>query len=353
MPERCPGCDGADFGAEGYCETCGQRRPAGEDHSELDLGEVAGVTDRGRRVHRNEDALGLAVRPDCTVAVVCDGVGSSTRPDAASHAAVDAALPALLAVLDRDGVGGRGDRRRHPRRPGRGRAGRRATAGEQPAELDVRLRGRPSGRVTVGWVGDSRAYWLPADGPAECLTTDDAVPGRFAAEPPPAAAPADAAVDPAVDPASTVDAAASAAGDVDGAKAAAPAATAVVAPLAELPENAGALLRWLGADAPDTEPHLRTLTPTGPGRVLVCSDGLFRYSPPTPGSAEAAPAGAPLASAQALVQLGPGRGRRGQRDGRRPHLSPREQQCVSSPLSPPRCSRTSTCRPAGRPWMPW
>src|SRR4051794_38632534 len=55
VPERCPGCSCTDFGAEGYCETCGQRRPAGEPHSEFDLGELAGVTDKGRRHHRNED----------------------------------------------------------------------------------------------------------------------------------------------------------------------------------------------------------------------------------------------------------------------------------------------------------
>ena len=26
-PEACPACGGAEFGPEGYCEACGQRRP--------------------------------------------------------------------------------------------------------------------------------------------------------------------------------------------------------------------------------------------------------------------------------------------------------------------------------------
>jgi hypothetical protein len=43
--------------ADGYCETCGKKVPAGDDHTEIDLGIVAGVTDRGLRHHRNEDAM--------------------------------------------------------------------------------------------------------------------------------------------------------------------------------------------------------------------------------------------------------------------------------------------------------
>ncbi|MBO0871074.1 MAG: zinc ribbon domain-containing protein, partial [Micromonosporaceae bacterium] len=57
--QRCPGCGGSDFGAEGYCESCGQRRPVAPPHSELDLGAAAGVSDRGHRVARNEDAFAL------------------------------------------------------------------------------------------------------------------------------------------------------------------------------------------------------------------------------------------------------------------------------------------------------
>src|SRR6266508_3965951 len=72
--------------------------------------------------------------------------------------------------------------------------------------------------------------------------------------------------------------------------------------VAENPQGA-ALVRWLGADARDTEPHLHTFAPPGPGRVLVCSDGLFRYRPVVADLAAAMPDGAPLETARALVQL--------------------------------------------------
>jgi serine/threonine protein phosphatase PrpC len=55
---------------------------------ELDVGLAAGVTDRGLRHTRNEDAMALAatMSPDgpAAVAVVCDGVSSAPRADEAS-----------------------------------------------------------------------------------------------------------------------------------------------------------------------------------------------------------------------------------------------------------------------------
>ena len=74
--------------------------PPTPDHAEVDLGTAAGVTDRGLRHQRNEDAMALESEqtPDglVVVAVVCDGVSSSLRPDEASRAAAQAALPVLL-----------------------------------------------------------------------------------------------------------------------------------------------------------------------------------------------------------------------------------------------------------------
>jgi serine/threonine protein phosphatase PrpC len=112
--------------------------------------------------------------------------------------------------------------------------------------------------VTVGWVGDSRAYWLPEDGEPACLTTDDSLAGQLAA---------------------------------------------AGVPVAEAPQAgpATALVRWLGADAGDTTPHVVTFAPDGPGRVLVCSDGLFRYRPAAADLAEVTPAKSPLDTARELV----------------------------------------------------
>src|SRR5258707_1191758 len=81
--------------------------PSSRDHAEVDLGPAAGVSDRGLRHHRNEDAMALAAEqaPDgpAVVAVVCDGVSSSARPDEASQVAAQAALPVLVAAVQAGG----------------------------------------------------------------------------------------------------------------------------------------------------------------------------------------------------------------------------------------------------------
>jgi serine/threonine protein phosphatase PrpC len=256
-PTACQSCGGTRFDDD-YCESCGQRRSAGLDHRELDLDMVAGVTDKGLRHQRNEDAMGLGVARGIHVGVVCDGVSSSNRPDTASHAAVDAATPALLAEL------GEGTEPAEAIVTAARAAQAAATlaAGSDPgtnppACTFVCAVVQPD-RVTVGWIGDSRAYWLPDEGEPVCLTEDDSLAGRMAA----------AGVD-----------------------------------AAEIPHAgaAVALMRWLGADASDTEARTATYTPTGPGRVLVCSDGVFRYVPAAPDLAAITPAKSPLDTARHLV----------------------------------------------------
>ena len=95
-----PGGSARGITAEGYCGSCGRKVPSGRDHSELDLGLLAGVTDRGVRHTRNEDAMALATADTpggpVAIAVVCDGVSTSPRPDDASLAAAQAAVRALL-----------------------------------------------------------------------------------------------------------------------------------------------------------------------------------------------------------------------------------------------------------------
>ena len=74
--------------------------PSTPDHAEVDLGTAAGVTDRGLRHSRNEDAMALGSEQTLSglvvVAVVCDGVSSSRRGAEASYVAAQAALPILL-----------------------------------------------------------------------------------------------------------------------------------------------------------------------------------------------------------------------------------------------------------------
>ncbi|PWU44141.1 serine/threonine protein phosphatase [Micromonospora globispora] len=255
----CGGC-GAKVPGGGYCDSCGRRRSVGRDHAELDLGGLAAVTDRARRP-RNEDAVAIGRVAGATVAVVCDGVSTSTRADTAATAAVESAIEELL-----DALRGGADPAEASRRGARAAAvAARGAAG--PADRDT----PPSctyvsaivagDAVTVSWIGDSRAYWL---GPDEALLTlDDSLRARVAAGLP------------------------------------------VPAVLAEEDPRSPALIRWLGADGDQEDAHVVTVRPSGPGRIVVCSDGLHHY---LPGAKDLAAAVSglpptPLAVAQGLTRL--------------------------------------------------
>ena len=46
---ECPFCQSAQITPDGYCEACGRKLPSSRDHTEIDHGMLAGVTDRGLR----------------------------------------------------------------------------------------------------------------------------------------------------------------------------------------------------------------------------------------------------------------------------------------------------------------
>ncbi|MGH3997844.1 MAG: PP2C family protein-serine/threonine phosphatase, partial [Pseudonocardiaceae bacterium] len=133
------------------------------DRVEVDVGFAAGVSDRGRRHHRNEDALVLrgvgmgSGEPSAAVAVVCDGVSWSARPDEASEIAAEVGAEVLVTALHCAGDPAAATRTAvHT-------AGR-AVAGL--AHVNETARGAPActfvsavitgGAITMGWVGDSR-----------------------------------------------------------------------------------------------------------------------------------------------------------------------------------------------------
>jgi len=277
----CRFCPGGVVGPDGYCESCGRKVAAARDHIEADLGLVAGVTDRGLRHLRNEDAMALAVVPGATgptaIAVVSDGVSDSSRPDEGSLAAVRAALAVLLAA-----AGSGGDQAAAAQRAAAAardavtalarppRTGTRPEATE-PASQDGPAATYVSavvtaGAVTVCWLGDSRAYWLDAGSGAAArpLTADDSLATQLVA-----------------------------AGVLTEAEALTSA-------------HAHVVTGWLGADASDVAPHVASFTPPGPGVVLVCSDGLWNYEPEAAGlAARALPTALsdPLAAARALTEF--------------------------------------------------
>ncbi|WP_443334741.1 PP2C family serine/threonine-protein phosphatase [Streptomyces sp. CCNWLW230] len=275
-PKVCVACRAGRVDDDGYCENCGHAQPRERDHMEQESGPVAAVSDRGLRHHRNEDAfsVGCTALPDgtpATVAIVCDGVSSATRPDDASLAASRAAGESLLTALPRG---------THPQQAMHDAilaashavnalADEPATAREQAPHQNApacTLVGAvvASGLLVVGWVGDSRVYWVPVDRstPPARLTEDDSWAAQMVA-----------------------------AGLMSEAEAYAD-------------ERAHAITGWLGADAYELEPHTASFKPDRPGVVVVCTDGLWNYAESAEEMAEAMPldaAARPLHSARVLV----------------------------------------------------
>ncbi|MEV7138245.1 protein phosphatase 2C domain-containing protein [Streptomyces tauricus] len=272
----CVACRAGQVDRDGYCENCGHAQPRERDHMEQELDAVAAVSDRGLRHHRNEDAFTVSATalPDgspAVVAIVCDGVSSATRPDEASLAASRAANESMLAALP---CGTHPQQAMHDAILAAAEAVNSladpATSAHDhqphvnaPACTLVGAVVTPT-LLVVGWVGDSRVYWVPVDrsAPPARLTEDDSWAAQMVA-----------------------------AGLMNEAEAYAD-------------ERAHAITGWLGADAYELEPHTASFKPDRPGVVVVCTDGLWNYAEGAEEMAEVVPPDAadrPLHSAQVLV----------------------------------------------------
>ena len=250
---QCPVCSldestppGA-ISAEGYCESCGRKVPSGRDHVELNLELLAGVTDRGLRHPRNEDAMALATTETpagpVAIVVVCDGVSSSPRPDEASLTGAQAAVRVLLTSIrrgdDPDEASIAAVRQAHEAMAILGSPSRAPSATYISAIIGTDA-------VTICWLGDSRAYWLATESDSKRLTRDDSLAEEMVAQ-----------------------------GELTEAQA-------MASPQAHV------ITRWLGADVAVPQPHVARFEPPGRGIVLVCSDGLWNYRPEAAGLAELA-----------------------------------------------------------------
>ncbi|NKZ05938.1 protein phosphatase 2C domain-containing protein [Actinomadura latina] len=312
----CTGCGGAAIDADGYCENCGLRQPAERDHVELELpadgrpAPAAGASDRGRRYSRNEDALALAAHAAGIVAVVSDGVGSSQRPEDASRTAADTGAAELVARLDAGEDPE--DATRHAALCAAAAVAALATSPSDAPSCTYVSAVTRGASVTVGWVGDSRAYWLSADGAAE--------PGEPGENGENGATGPDAAEAAEVSTGDMAELGASRRLTEDDSWAAFMVAEGSLSEAeAEAHPNAHVITAWLGVDAGEVRPHVATFRPAGPGTLLVCSDGLWNYFPaaadlaallaggpahPAAGGAGGAPdpAADPLGAARTLVR---------------------------------------------------
>jgi serine/threonine protein phosphatase PrpC len=238
----CPRCGELADDDDQYCEACGAPLAPPTDRTarggppEVDAGSAAGLTNPGLVKAENQDALFLRRTEHGLAAVICDGVSTSLGAATAAQVACTAAGKALSAHAGSDAPG---------------RSMRSAIAAAQTAVLTVPW---PAGaefaapactivaalwdgvRITVGSLGDSRAYWVGPRGTV-ALTSDDS----WARE--------------------QVDAGLLSPEDAIG------------------HWRAHQITRWLGADAPDTAPNLTVFAPDCPGRLVLCSDGLWNYAP--------------------------------------------------------------------------
>jgi len=240
----CPSCGAPLQPGDRFCERCGARldepkEADGDLRVELDLGTAAAVSDQGLVHHRNEDSFHLEAADARNVTVVvCDGISSASAGNVAARDAARAAGAVLSRAMADPG---------NDPRDAIVEAIKAAVEAVIQVEWTTRVkRVDPSctlvsavcrnGEITVGWVGDSRAYWFDADD-ARQLTIDDS----FAEE--------------------------------------------GIAKGLLTPEQAAkspflhSITHWVGPDAPERPPRLVELRPERPGRLVLCTDGLWNYAP--------------------------------------------------------------------------
>lgn len=240
------GAPAAEADEEGYCLRCGRRdgnRSAPvevTDHMEQEIAkDFAAVGDLGLRHGRNEDRFAIYQGAAGAAVVVCDGVSSSQRAEVASSAVAEGILESLTAALD---AGSAVDAEQALRQAiARGKANL-ATATppsliENPPSTTVVCALLIGLEATIAWLGDSRAYWIDEHGAVQ-LTTDHSWQNDVVA-----------------------------AGEMTLEEASA-------AP------QAHAITRWVGVDANDAiEAAYVRRTLSGPGTLLLCTDGLWNYVP--------------------------------------------------------------------------
>lgn len=227
----------ADQIMDGYCSDCGRKQPGERDHFNEVLGEIAAVTHRGKRHHQNEDHFAIGRVGDATIVVVCDGVSTTDFPEQASLLAATAARDSLVDAIDAGAIdieaaladattAAQVAAASVEEKPG----------GQGPASTTfVATVLRPDNtdpnviRSWTAWLGDSRSYWIHDDPDGAGLTATQLM------------------VDDVIGP---------------------------------------SISRWLGADAGDTTPSVQVFEHDAGGRLLTCSDGLWKYVPETEQLAE-------------------------------------------------------------------
>jgi len=236
------GAPTAEADEDGFCQQCGRRvrRPASDHMEEAVSAAFAAVSDRGLRHDHNEDRFAVVQAEAGFALVICDGVSATQHPEIASES-VTGTIARELAEALRQGlavdpeaaitsaIGAAAQTLKEV--TGRGSEGENAPSTTVVTAL---VKGN---EITVGWVGDSRAYWVDADG-AKLLTRDHSWmhmvldSGEMTLE------------------------------EAEGAP------------------QAHAITRWIGADAEGAAtPEVVKHRVASSGTLLLCTDGLWNYAP--------------------------------------------------------------------------
>ena len=242
---------------DGFCSNCGAKAMSKRDHwTEVPRADLAGVCDKGISHARNEDAMALAVGGGAEqfsdgrmVILVCDGVTTAPESDRASLAAcIDASNALLSAPVAPEGNAAAVTHWTEQIRicavaANAAAVGVARTLGDPPeppsctfvAAVAIAAPDRASTLIAVGWCGDSRAYWFGDDGDGRQLSVDHSLGTEMIAS---GMTPAEAEAEP----------------------------------------TSHTITRWLGADSVNPNPEIMTLNPTGPGWLMVVSDGMWNYA---------------------------------------------------------------------------
>ncbi|MUG98201.1 zinc-ribbon domain-containing protein [Scytonema sp. UIC 10036] len=244
MPKATGGCEkcGAsveEIDPEGFCSQCGFRQEIQQTNNfEILLSpNLAGVSHRGLKHHRNEDYLACArVGTSVYVLVVCDGVSSSASPDLAAKVAAESACRAL-----ERGVRGTNLQKEIKLAIAEAMTAVSAipynvTTDIDPPSTTIVAAVVVDNTATIAWLGDSRAYWISPNSSRQ-LTRDhswfyDVV----------------------------------LSGEMTESE-------------AKKSPHVHAITRWLGADAGNVEPSIVNFEIPGYGYLLLCTDGLWNYTP--------------------------------------------------------------------------
>ncbi|MGV0024972.1 PP2C family serine/threonine-protein phosphatase [Phormidesmis priestleyi] len=231
-PIACAKCGGA-IDAEGFCSDCGFRGEIPPVEIVVDF-NLAGVSDRGLKHHQNEDFLALQAIDNTQILVVCDGVSSADHPELAAQKVSETTCLMLADCLDQSPVNALKSAVSEafsavcqlPSHPGL-----------EPSSTTLVAAIVQAGVATIAWLGDSRAYWISANGSRQ-LTQDHSWINTVIAS-----------------------------GEMTESE-------------AQRNSQAHAITRWIGADAKeDANPEIIEFIIPGNGYLILCTDGLWNYAP--------------------------------------------------------------------------